>query len=218
MADLITRTRGLIGDKIVTGQTPQFTDDEIQDALDPYRVKANYWLLRPQETLSAGGVRTYVDYYADAAYAAAAVGVTVQTWWQMQDGRLMTYFPQLVAYRDIEAEEVGNWEDGATLYDSAYATVTPDTSELLIGHWTITAGHTPPLYLVGNTYDLYRTAADLLRQWATALAREFDFQTDRMEFKRNQQYRNLMQTASTYDSYRRVNTITMQRQDVNPVG
>ena len=63
MATLITRTRVLIGDPV--GASQQFSDDQVQDALDAHRTDARQGRLIPQPTYSApGSYAFYYDYYA----------------------------------------------------------------------------------------------------------------------------------------------------------
>jgi hypothetical protein len=67
MADVITRTRLLIGDlnPAPSGQTMQFLDTDVQDALDLYRTWVRNAVLRPAPTLVSNGVINYTDYFAD---------------------------------------------------------------------------------------------------------------------------------------------------------
>jgi hypothetical protein len=67
MADLIARTRLLIGDPNppATGQTLFFQDQDVQDALDLRRVWVRNAVLRPAPTLVQDGVINYTDYFAD---------------------------------------------------------------------------------------------------------------------------------------------------------
>jgi hypothetical protein len=62
MAELISRTRLLIGDPAGAGQA--FSDDEIQQGLDRYRTEARYIALRPEPVLLPGGTVEYRDYFA----------------------------------------------------------------------------------------------------------------------------------------------------------
>ena len=60
--ELIERTRLLIGDTAGTSQV--FTDQEVQDALDRHRMDQRYLELQAVETIAAGGVVSYKDFYA----------------------------------------------------------------------------------------------------------------------------------------------------------
>lgn len=69
----------------------------------------------------------------------------------------------------------GYWESPVVLVDSAYATVTPTTSDLVNGRWTFAADRAAPLYIVGNRYDVYGAAAELAEDWAAKLKLEIDY-------------------------------------------
>jgi hypothetical protein len=56
MAALITRVRALISD---SGGSPQFSDDQVQDALDATRITYDYLLLEPHPTLRNCSATTY---------------------------------------------------------------------------------------------------------------------------------------------------------------
>lgn len=61
MADLITRTRRLVGDPAGTNQV--FDDQTVQNALDHYRMDYRYETLRGVQTFT-GSTILYLDYYA----------------------------------------------------------------------------------------------------------------------------------------------------------
>jgi len=64
---LVSRLRDLIADVAVPagGEKPEFTNDQIQTALDKQRQVVRYARLRPEEFRQPGGVVVYLDYYAD---------------------------------------------------------------------------------------------------------------------------------------------------------
>lgn len=63
MADLISRTRDLIGDP--AGASQRFSDQQVQDALDHNgRLNVRYAVLAPAPSLVQGGIYNYTDYYA----------------------------------------------------------------------------------------------------------------------------------------------------------
>jgi hypothetical protein len=61
MAALIGRVRTLISD---SGGSPQFTDDQVQDALDATRTDYDYLLLEPHPTMHNGSATTYALFVA----------------------------------------------------------------------------------------------------------------------------------------------------------
>src|SRR5690348_15227616 len=99
------------------------------------------------------------------------------------------------AYRDYYAM-VGYWESDETLYDAAYNTLAPDTSDRITGHWTFAAGQLPIVRIVGKVYDLYGAAADLLEAWAAKVALDFDFTTDAQTFRQSQKQAALLKLAA----------------------
>jgi hypothetical protein len=79
---------------------------------------------------------------------------------------------------------MGDWEQGAQLYALGAVLLTPATADLLTGHWTFSTTTYPPVYVVGQTYDVYRAAADLLDEWAARLKLEYSFSADGQTFNR----------------------------------
>lgn len=61
MATLISRTRSMIGD---TAASPQFTDDQVEDALDEHRHEVRQMPLEGLPTLATGGVVTWLVWCA----------------------------------------------------------------------------------------------------------------------------------------------------------
>lgn len=62
MSNLMARVRGLIFDP--AGDSQQFTDQDIQDALDPTRQETRYGRLEPLESRAPGGAVTYLIFQA----------------------------------------------------------------------------------------------------------------------------------------------------------
>ena len=92
----------------------------------------------------------------------------------------------------------GSWELGEQLVDMAWNPVAPATSDENEGRWTLAISHTPPLYIVGNRYDLYGSAAELLDEWAAVEKLSFDFQEDRRSFARSQKTKAMEELADRY--------------------
>ena len=61
--------------------------------------------------------------------------------------------------------EYTDWEDGATLTDFGLHAITASSADLLTGYWTLATNTYPPVYVSGQTYDVYRAAIELLRMW-----------------------------------------------------
>lgn len=176
MAFLIDKTRGLIGDP--AGTTQQFTNPQIQDALDVYRVYVRYALLLCDPTRSPGGALNYDNFYA----------------------------------------RVGDWEDDAQLFGPSYQPLTPATADTLTGHWVFNLpnpGQLLPVFVSGQTYDVYGAAADLLLRWAASLARAYNFSANGVVFQRNQQTQELRAMALEYRRMQRPRVIQLKRDDLN---
>jgi len=56
----------------------------------------------------------------------------------------------------------------------------------------------PPLYISGDVYDVYSTAADILTVMAMRLPVKFDVQADGADFSFGQQLQNLLTLAQSY--------------------
>ena len=58
----------------------------------------------------------------------------------------------------------GHWDEGVVLVDGNYDSLTPTSSDYMVGRWEFATEPTGPrVYITGYTYDVYATAADLLR-------------------------------------------------------
>lgn len=68
MASLIARVRVLIADP--EGATEQFTNQDVQDALDDGARRRDVYhaSLTPEYTVASGGAVTYLDYWADGGF------------------------------------------------------------------------------------------------------------------------------------------------------
>jgi len=110
----------------------------------------------------------------------------------------------------------GFWESDAEITDAAGAVVVPDVVNWLTGVFEFTASRQPPLFIHGKRYDVYGAAAEMLEQWASALAREYDFSTDGDTFRRSQQAEALLRQAAQYRtrSWMSVGVGRLERGDV----
>jgi len=120
-----------------------------------------------------------------------------------------------VEYFDVWAD-IGPWEDGVTLVDGDYNTLTPATADLNAGHWTFQNSTPPPILATGYYYDTYGAAADLLEQWA-ARARAFDVDADGASYKRSQTAQQLLALAATYRRQAWPVVAVDIRDDANPI-
>ena len=111
--------------------------------------------------------------------------------------------------------ETGDWESDAALSDVEGTTLTPGAVNLLTGRWTFAAHQAPPVYLTGQTYDLYAAAADVLEARAGQLAGAYDFTADGATYHRSQQAAGLLALARQYRGRSRPRMIQMVRDDAN---
>ena len=119
-----------------------------------------------------------------------------------------------VEYRDYYAD-YGNWEADEELYDGTYKELTPATADRLTGHWAFTTNQQPPVLIVGNYYDVYGAAADLLEAWAAQLKLAYAFTTDGQTFNRQQQLSMLLEMARGYRRQQRPMSVGMVRSDAD---
>lgn len=126
-----------------------------------------------------------------------------------------TYAPGggAISWLDFWADR-GDWEAGEVLVNASYTVLTPATADRVGGHWTFSANTLPSVRIVGQCYDLYGAAADVLEAWAAKLARQFDFSTDGQSFRRSQQAAALREQADAYRAKQWVQTAALVRPDL----
>ena len=97
-------------------------------------------------------------------------------------------------------DRVGAWEDLPILYGASYSTATPTTYDYVTGLFTFAASQSPPLYISGQTYDLYGAAADLLYDKLASVAPNYDFSAAGQSFSASQEF---TMWQSLYNAYQR---------------
>ncbi len=133
--------------------------------------------------------------------------------YELLEGR-ETYQPGgIVEWHDFYSV-YGDWEDGVVLVDLTFNPLSPDQSDLRVGHWYFAASQLPSVYLTGNTYDLSGAAADACRQWAAKLKLKYDFSSADQKLSRSQQTKALLEMADQYEAKQRPMRISQVRQDV----
>lgn len=109
--------------------------------------------------------------------------------------------------------KLGDWEEDAALFGPAYDLLDPELSDCIAGVWTFTA-HTPgPVRLVGKSFDLAASAADLLEAWASSLKREYDLRTGDQVFNRSDQVPAMLDLARNYRRRARARVARLDRRD-----
>jgi len=131
-----------------------------------------------------------------------------------------TFSGASVVYLDYEThfngtEPIGGWEDDYVLKQYLTVTVTPATSEPIIGHWTFASDTRPPVFITGKLFDVYRSAADLLEMWSAQYATRFDFTSDGQSFRVSQAHTQLLDLAHTYRQKQRARSYGVKRSDLN---
>jgi hypothetical protein len=114
----------------------------------------------------------------------------------------------------LTPDGLGNWEDTALLQNASYVTLTPATSDLIAGVWTLSASTVPPVYLSGRNYDVYASAAIMCRQWAAKVKLHFDATDSGVSMQRHQKYDMLIALCKEYEAKRRAHGIRMKRHDL----
>lgn len=118
-----------------------------------------------------------------------------------------------VSYLDYWAP-VGEWEGGETLQGGNWQTLTATTVDRALGKWTFASSTAPPVFLTGQTYDIYRAAVDLLRQWKAKLKlTSYDFSSDGQSFSRKQRLEAIDQLVADYLGQARAVSMTLGRGD-----
>lgn len=100
---------------------------------------------------------------------------------------------------DARAKQKGFFEANEVLINGSFSTLSPTTSDELVGHWTFAVSQPPPVFIRGRRFDIYRAAADLIDyKIANLAATALDFTSDGQSFHLNQQIQTLLQMQTTY--------------------
>jgi hypothetical protein len=124
-----------------------------------------------------------------------------------------TYLGSTISYLDYYSDWT-DWEDDLTLWQYRIISVSPAVSENITGHWTFAATTLPPVFIIGKTYDVYRTAADLLEQRAAMWMMSHSLTVDGQNLARGQVLPMILQLAKTYRMKQRAITIGTIRSDM----
>lgn len=95
--------------------------------------------------------------------------------------------------------EFGFWETDYTIQKLNGASVTPTTSEPLIGRWTFATNQTEPLVINGKVYNVYGVASALLNTWVAEERKAITSWTaDGTTIQRLNNMKSLNDLAETY--------------------
>lgn len=93
------------------------------------------------------------------------------------------------------------WEDDLVLQNASYQTIAADVSENFVGHWHFNVQPTGiAVIATGKTFDVYKAAANLLRQWAGTLKLNYAFSANDHKFALSEQIKNILAVAKEYDA------------------
>jgi hypothetical protein len=125
-----------------------------------------------------------------------------------------TYTASTINYFDYYAD-LTDWEDDVAFFQWRINTVTPATAENIPGHWVFATTTLPPVYLVGKTYDVYRSAADLLERQAAQWTLAYTISVDGQNLQRGNVITALQTLAQTYRQKQRIGQHKITRTDLS---
>lgn len=121
-----------------------------------------------------------------------------------------------VTYVTFDAPQgLTHWADDGSLLDGDYATLSPSTSDWMSGRWVFSTAPDQPVKLLGYTYDVYATAADLLDVRASMLSEDLQsFSGQNGSFTYAAKSQSVKNQAQDYRRKARVQTVDLVRTDV----
>lgn len=119
-----------------------------------------------------------------------------------------------VLYTAYRSAGVSDWEEDGALYASDYSELIPATSDWRRGEWTFEQSQSPPVYIVGKTYDLAAAGADALEAWAAKLKAEYTVRTGDQTFERSDQAAAILRAAETLRRRQRPASGAIARRDL----
>jgi hypothetical protein len=131
-----------------------------------------------------------------------------------------TFSGATILYLDyLSPSQLGDWEDDIVLKQYMTVVVTPSLIDDIVGHYTFAQSTFPPVYITGKTFDLYRSAADLLVRMAARWAMRFNATADGQTLHLEGVSTNLLNLAKQYRAKQRIGVTTMTRSDLQqPAG
>ncbi len=127
------------------------------------------------------------------------------------------YSGSTISYLDYYSDG-GDWETGYVIKQYRTITVTPSSSEPIVGHFTFAQSTLPPLYITGSQHSIYRAAADLLERWAARWTLSYNVNVDGQSLQRSQAMTALLALAKQYRMQQQPGTISAMRTDLNDTG
>lgn len=108
-----------------------------------------------------------------------------------------------------------DWEADAALFGPDFARLQPSTSDWHSGIWTFAIHQPEPVRIVGRTYDLAGSAADVLETWAARLKGEYDLRTSDYEFQRMDRIEAMIRLAGALRARQKPRRLAWHRSDMD---
>jgi hypothetical protein len=129
-----------------------------------------------------------------------------------------TWTSGAIQYLDYYAP-FGDWETDWTFSQNYITTVTPSSTEPVVGRITFAESTFPTVYIAfGKSYDLYRAAADLLERQAAQWLTAYNVTANGQTMQRSQVAQAMRDLARQYRGQQRARSICMSRSDGNRRG
>ena len=197
LSSLIALVRKLVGDAILPAVTPSapdpcadvnsISDAQIQRAIEATREMVRYERLIPIKSVLPGGAVEYKHWQAEGHLGNG---------YQIVDA----------SYTPLETVILGA--------GNTYISGEVEEADVILGEFVTHSSFPTGLLLVGNRYDPYRAAADLLEQQAAAVKRDVDFSEQGLSIKQSQAADRIMALAREYRRQQRIGSIGFGRSDI----
>ncbi len=125
-----------------------------------------------------------------------------------------TFSGSSLSYLNYYAEGWTDWEEDYAFKQYLSVPVTPAVFEPIAGHFVFAASTPPPVSITGKSFDIYRSAADLLERWAAKWVLSYSFTSYGQTFSRAQAATALERLAKVYRAKQRPVTIMAMRSDL----
>ena len=194
LSSLIAFVRKLVGDSILPANAEpscadanSISDAQIQRAIEATREMVRYERLYPVETILPGGIVEYRHWITEGHLGNG---------YQLLDASYTPLAPVVI--------------NGA----GAYLSGEIEEADVILGEFVTRLSYPTGLLLVGNRYDPYRAAADLLEMQASAVKRDVDFSEQGLSIKQSQAADRIMALAREYRRHQRIGSIDFGRSDI----
>jgi hypothetical protein len=125
-----------------------------------------------------------------------------------------TYSAPLGVFDYFAPAQWGAWEDDLVLKQYLTTVVSPSVTDNIVGHWKFAATTLPPVFITGKTYDIYRSAADLLERWAAKSTFAYNVTVNGQNLHREGASTQLLNLAKRYRMKQRVGVSAISRSDI----